>query len=94
MSRVTGRTVIATTLAEKEVLHQLGLKSLRVPRKLNPYQVARRLQRATLPHPDIEFLRGVAVRTHFVPSSVVPLGTASADLSPPSEEYNGEVAAE
>ena len=78
MSRVNGRTIVATNQEEMAVLHRLGLTSLRVPRKLNPYQVARRLERAAKPPPDEEFLRSVAVRTRVVAPTF-------AESTPPSE---------
>ena len=56
MAHVKGRTIHATTPAERAILHKLGLESLRVSRRQNPYSVARRLKRASMPHPDVVFL--------------------------------------
>lgn len=83
MSRVNGRTIIPTDIAEAKVLQELGLKTLRVPRGVNPYQVARRLRRATKPHPDLEYLRSISVPTRTISPAL-----------PPAEAPSVEVAAE
>jgi hypothetical protein len=95
MSRVTGRTVVPTNTQELEVLRELGLTSLRVPRKVNPFQVARVLQRAARPHPDVEYLRAIAVRTRVIAPSTKaspeePMGVAVA----PGNLEDGNLAAE
>ena len=47
MARVTsGRLVRPSNLAERRLLLSLGIVVLRVPRRMNPYLVARRLERA------------------------------------------------
>ncbi len=47
MARVTrGRLVRPSNLAERRLLLSLGIIILRVPRKTNPYLIARRLERA------------------------------------------------
>lgn len=97
MSRVTGRTIIPTDIAEAAVLQELGLKTLRVPRRVNPYQVARRLRRATSPHPDLEYLRSIAVRTHLVPSRSEELDKVGGQAAPAvvtTQDTDVEVAAE
>jgi len=43
--RVNGRTLRYSTLAERRLMLSLGIDSLHVPRKLNPYSVARKLRR-------------------------------------------------
>jgi hypothetical protein len=44
--RITGRLLRPSTLAERRFLLSLGIPALRVPRRINPYAIARRLQRA------------------------------------------------
>lgn len=44
--RVNGRTLRYSTLAERRLMLSLGIDALHVPRKLNPYSVARKLRRA------------------------------------------------
>ena len=85
MARVHGRTIVPTTEDELAVLNELGLNSLRVSRKHNPYSVARRLKRAAQPHPDLEYLRSI----------VRPPGLPGPDQAfPPAAPELLEVAAE
>jgi len=46
--RIQGRTLRASTLAERRVLKTLGLDSLRVRRGLNPFAIARQVKRVAL----------------------------------------------
>jgi hypothetical protein len=58
--RVNGRTLRPSTLAERRLLLSLGTDSLRVPRHMNPFAVARRLRRAAQGCcPDHEFARAL-----------------------------------
>jgi hypothetical protein len=43
--RIQGRQLRASTLAERRVLKALGTDVLRVPRKLNPFAVARHIRK-------------------------------------------------
>jgi len=43
--RINGRTLRPSTLAERRMLLAAGVTSIRVPRSMNPYAVARRLSR-------------------------------------------------
>jgi hypothetical protein len=43
--RIRGRVLRASTLAERRVLKSLGVDALRVPRRLNPFAVARALRK-------------------------------------------------
>jgi hypothetical protein len=43
--RIQGRVLRASNLAERRVLKSLGLDELRVPRKLNPFAVARHVRK-------------------------------------------------
>ena len=64
--RIQGRTLRPSNLAERRLLlSSLGTQTLRVPRKTNPYLIARRLERAAKGnHPDILFVCVVLNRTH------------------------------
>ena len=44
--RINGRLLRPATLAERRLLLSLGTSTLRVPRGMNPFAVARRLKRA------------------------------------------------
>lgn len=58
MARITGRLIRPSNLAERRLMFSLGLGStLRVPRSVNPYAVARRLKRLLGANPDAEYLR-------------------------------------
>jgi hypothetical protein len=43
--RIRGRVLRASTLAERRLLKALGVDALRVPRRLNPFAVARALHK-------------------------------------------------
>jgi hypothetical protein len=43
--RIQGRVLRASNLAERRVLKTLGTDALRVPRKLNPFAVARHIRK-------------------------------------------------
>ena len=43
--RIQGRLLRASNLAERRVLKSLGLDALRVPRRLNPFMVARHVRK-------------------------------------------------
>lgn len=61
--RVNGRTIRYSTLAERRLMLSLGIDSLHVPRKLNPYSVARRLRRiASGQSRDLLFVRELIAR--------------------------------
>lgn len=62
MARVTsGRLVRPSNLAERRLLLSLGIVVLRVPRRTNPYLVARRLERAVrCDGDDVVLLRSLA----------------------------------
>lgn len=62
--RIQGRTLRPSNLAERRLLlSSLGTQALRVPRKANPYLIARRLERAAKGnHPDIQFVCDVMDR--------------------------------
>jgi len=61
MPQINGRTIRASTLAERRLLLSLGTPTLRIPRGVNPYVVARRLGRAARGEsPDVMLVRDVA----------------------------------
>ena len=63
--RIQGRTLRPSNLAERRLLlSSLGTQTLRVPRKVNPYFLARKLERAAKgSHPDVLFVCDVLNRT-------------------------------
>jgi hypothetical protein len=76
--RIQGRTLRPSNLAERRLLlSSLGTQTVRVPRKTNPYLIARRLERAAKGNnPDILFVcdvlnraRGVATPLEAEPKS-------------------------
>lgn len=80
MARVTsGRLVRPSNLAERRLLLSLGIVVLRVPRRTNPYLVARRLERAArCDGDDIVLLRCLAR-----PAAELDAKAPSAALAPP-----------
>ena len=46
--RIQGRLLRPSNLAERRVLKSLGFDSLRVPRRLNPFAVARQVKKVAL----------------------------------------------
>ncbi len=43
--RIQGRVLRASNLAERRILKSFGLDALRVPRRLNPFSVARHIRK-------------------------------------------------
>jgi hypothetical protein len=43
--RISGRILRPSSLSERRILKSLGLDFIRVPRRTNPFAVARRIQR-------------------------------------------------
>jgi hypothetical protein len=75
--RIQGRTLRPSNLAERRLLlSSLGTQTLRVPRKANPYLIARRLERAAKGHhPDVLFVCDILAGTHR--QSLAPKGAPS-----------------
>ncbi len=42
--RINGRTLRASTIAERRLLRSLGVEALHVPRRENPFRVARKVE--------------------------------------------------
>jgi hypothetical protein len=63
--RICGRTLRPSTLAERRVLLALGFPTMRVPRGMNPFIVARRVGRLAKGHTDDHvFLRELVHAQH------------------------------
>lgn len=61
--RINGRIIRPSTLAERRYLLSLGVTDLRVPRRMNPYVVGRRLSRSARGvDGDILFARELVAR--------------------------------
>ncbi len=61
--RVNGRIIRPSTLAERRFLLSLGVCDLRVPRRMNPYVVGRRLSKSARGvDGDILFARELVAR--------------------------------
>jgi hypothetical protein len=91
MCRIQGRLLRPATLAERRVFLSLGVTALRVPRKYNPFQIARLIRRIALGIPaDAKVLRALA-RKPIVPS--VPVPSPDFDTPNPMSEDDGVVAA-
>ena len=66
--RINGRTLRPSTLAERRLMHALGVEQIRVGRRYNPYVVARRFARAArMQTPDHLFVREVVERSVKIP---------------------------
>jgi len=62
--RIRGRTLYANCLEERRLLKSLGTDSIRAPRNVNPYVLARRIARAAKgPGPDMLFIRDCLARS-------------------------------
>lgn len=84
MARIMGRRIYAADLEERRILDQLGVSEtgfIPVPRKANPYIVARRLHRAAHNNPDVDYLRGVMAATRVA----VDVLAEQPDAEQPSE---------
>ena len=57
--RIQGRLLRPSTLAERRVLKSLGVDALRVPRRSNPFAVARLIRRASLGGPHMAKLKAL-----------------------------------
>ena len=81
--RVNGRTLRPSTLAERRLLISLGTTTLRVPRNMNPFTVARRLRRAAKGGTsDHDFARDLAARMKKR-SDEIPVPSPGPDLPEP-----------
>jgi hypothetical protein len=60
--RIQGRLLRPENLAERRVLKSLGVDFLRVPRKYNPFSVARLVHRASQGGLDTAKLRALATK--------------------------------
>jgi hypothetical protein len=61
--RINGRLLRPSTLAERRLFNALGTDSIRVPRMMNPYVVARRARRLALyDHPDFLVLKELVTK--------------------------------
>jgi len=70
--RIQGRHLRASNLAERRVLKALGTDVLRVPRKLNPFAVARHIKKlAAGTGGNLPELRALLVKPPVVPTSPV-----------------------
>jgi hypothetical protein len=84
--RVNGRTLRPSTLAERRLLLSFGVESLRVPRRLNPYTVARRIRRlARGDTPEHLFLRELVDAGKKKMSEDIPTPSPDLDLPEPIE---------
>lgn len=82
--RVNGRTLRYSTLSERRLFMSFGIESVRVPRRMNPFAVARRLERlARTGGADAELLRSLITAQH---KPRVPTGPSpDIDLPDPVE---------
>ena len=55
--RIQGRVLRPQNLAERRILKSLGIDYLRVPRRLNPFAVARLVRRLSFGGPDMSKLQ-------------------------------------
>jgi hypothetical protein len=84
--RVNGRTLRPSTLAERRLLLSLGIDSLRVPRKLNPFTIARRIRRlARSDSPEILSMRALVHANKKKMPEDIPRPSPDLDLPDPLE---------
>ena len=75
--RIQGRCLRPSTLAERRILKALGTDVLRVPRKLNPFAVARHVRKLAAGTggnlPELRAMLAIApVRAHALVITAVP----------------------
>lgn len=68
--RIQGRLLRPSTLAERRVLRSLGLDALRVPRRANPFAIARMIRRISFGSPDMAKLKALVHRPSPVPAEL------------------------
>ena len=68
--RIQGRLLRPSTLAERRVLKALGLDAIKVPRRSNPFAVARLIRRISLGSPDMAKLKALVHRPTPVPAEL------------------------
>jgi len=74
--RIQGRILRPSNLAERRVLKALGTDELRVPRKLNPFAVARHIRKlASGAGGNLPELRALLVKSPWRPAFSTPPGT-------------------
>ena len=85
--RITGRSLRPSNLAERRVMLALGSPTIRVPRGMNPFIVARRVGRlAKGQTDDHQFLRELVRAQH---KAVPPVPQPEPDTTDPIEIDNG-----
>jgi len=66
--RIVGRTLRPSSLQERRVFISLGTDSVRVPRGMNPYVVARSVRRLAMSEPaELVMLRSLVRKTKRTP---------------------------
>jgi hypothetical protein len=79
--RIQGRLLRASNLAERRALKALGTDVLRVPRKLNPFAVARHIRKiASGTGGNLPELRAALAKAPPRPCSSVSVPSPSADV--------------
>lgn len=87
--RIRGRTIRASTLAERRLMATFGVEYIRVPRGTNPFIVARKFARAArCQTPDHLFVREVIDRSKPWPK---PKPSPDPDTTEPVGEEAGAV---
>jgi len=66
--RIHGRCLRPSTLAERRVLKTLGVDFLRVPRKQNPFAIARSIRKLAAGRGDLPALKAMLARPPASPS--------------------------
>jgi hypothetical protein len=71
--RIQGRCLRPSNLAERRVLKTLGLDSLRVPRRQNPFAIARSIRKLAAGRGDLPALKAMLAKP---PSTSLPDSTS------------------
>ena len=93
--RIQGRVLRPSTLAERRVLKSFGLDFVRVPRRRNPFGVARLIRRISFGGPDLPKLKVLLGKRLASPVPDVPLAepVELPDSTPAPREQEQEHAA-
>jgi hypothetical protein len=83
--RIQGRLLRPSTLAERRVLKSLSLDVIRVPRRANPFAIARLIRRTSLGGPDMAKLKALVKRPVPVPTEL-PDSTSEPRQTEPKQD--------
>jgi hypothetical protein len=82
LMRIQGRCLHASNLAERRVLKCLGVDFLRIPRRKNPFAIARSIRKLAAGRGDLPALKAMLAKPPMPPS----LPDSSSEPRPDAEQ--------